>query len=140
MPALPSTTITIAIDYPYSRTYAFLSDPRTFPQWASGLGSGLTATADPQTFVAQTPRGPMPVRFTAPNPFGVLDHYVQPAGAPEVHVPMRLLPNGDACEISLTLFRQPSMSDAQFAADADWVRRDLASLKALLESRPAVDG
>jgi hypothetical protein len=47
---------------------------------------------------------------------------------------MRLIPNHDACEIALTLFRQPTMTDAQFAADADWVRRDLAALKAILES------
>jgi hypothetical protein len=76
----------------------------------------------------------MPVRFTPPNPFGVLDHYVQPPGLPEIHVPMRLLPNHDACEITLTLFRQPTMTDDQFAADTDWVRRDLATLKSLLES------
>jgi hypothetical protein len=76
----------------------------------------------------------MPVRFTPPNPFGVLDHYVQPPGAPEIHVPMRLLQSNDACEITLTLFRQPTMTDAQFAADADWVRCDLAALQSLLES------
>jgi hypothetical protein len=32
--------------------------------------------------------------------------------------------------VALTLFRQPGMSDEQFAADADWVRRDLAALAA----------
>gem|GEM_PF-5993386 len=31
-----------------------------------------------------------------------------------------------------TLFRQPGMSDACFAADADGVRRDLSALKTLL--------
>jgi hypothetical protein len=47
---------------------------------------------------------------------------------------MRLLQSNDACEITLTLFRQPTMTDEQFAADAAWVRRDLATLKSLLES------
>jgi hypothetical protein len=34
----------------------------------------------------------------------------------------------------LTLFRLPDMSDADFARDAEWVARDLAALKVLLES------
>jgi hypothetical protein len=29
--------------------------------------------------------------------------------------------------------RQPEMDDARFAADADWVGRDLATLKRVLE-------
>jgi hypothetical protein len=33
----------------------------------------------------------------------------------------------------LTLFRQPGMSDEKFAADADWVGRDLLAAKKLLE-------
>ena len=33
----------------------------------------------------------------------------------------------------LTLFRGPGMTDETFARDADWVRRDLAALKRLLE-------
>jgi hypothetical protein len=31
--------------------------------------------------------------------------------------------------VVFTLFRQPGMSDYQFAADADWVRQDLQRLE-----------
>ncbi len=34
----------------------------------------------------------------------------------------------------LTLLRLPEMTEAVFARDAEWVARDLAALKALLES------
>jgi hypothetical protein len=34
--------------------------------------------------------------------------------------------------VLLTLFRQPDMPDAKFEADAEWVKRDLLSLKALV--------
>lgn len=134
MPPHESTTISLPLACPYPRAYAFLSNPHAFPQWASGLSaSPLTPTPDPHTFLAQTPAGPARIRFTPPNPFGVLDHYVLPPDAAEIHVPMRLIPSGDGCEVLLTLFRQPTMKDDQFAADAEWVRRDLAALKSLLE-------
>jgi hypothetical protein len=41
--------------------------------------------------------------------------------------------NGPGCDLVLTLFRRPEMSDAQFAADAEWVMRDLEAAKRLLE-------
>ena len=49
----------------------------------------------------------------------------------EIYVPMRIVANGSGAEALLTLFKQPGMSDATYAADADWVRRDLLALAAL---------
>jgi len=46
---------------------------------------------------------------------------------------MRLIINGSGCELLFTLFREPNMSDAQFASDAGFVQRDLNGLKSLLE-------
>jgi hypothetical protein len=46
---------------------------------------------------------------------------------------MRLIVNGRGCELLFTLFREPKMSDAQFASDAGFVQRDLNGLKRLLE-------
>ena len=78
------------------------------------------------------PQGPVRIRFTERNAFGVMDHHVALDTGPEVHVPMRLVPNGGGAEVLVTLFRRPGMSDAGFAADAAWVLRDLLTLKALL--------
>ncbi len=47
---------------------------------------------------------------------------------------MRVVANGAGSEIIFTLFRLPGISDEKFAADAEWVRRDLNTLKALLEA------
>ena len=41
--------------------YEFLSDPANFPKWASGLG---TLSRVDGLWVAQTPDGPMQVRFS----------------------------------------------------------------------------
>jgi hypothetical protein len=71
-----------------------------------------------------TPRGPMKVRFVEKNDFGVLDHYVNPAGSTE----------WSGSEIIFTLFRLPDMSEEQFAEDVGMVERDLKALKIVLES------
>jgi hypothetical protein len=83
--------------------------------------------------VVETPEGPAEVRFTPRNEFGVLDHFVRTRAGVEVYVPMRVIRNGDGCDVVLTVFRLPGMSDEKFEQDAAWVRRDLATLKAALE-------
>jgi hypothetical protein len=62
-----------------------------------------------------------------------MDHYVDTGKGPEVYVPMRVIANAEGAEVLLTLFRQPQMTQEQFLADAEWVKRDLSSLKDLLE-------
>ena len=129
-----SRTVSISIDRPLEQVYAFLAQPENFRQWASGLGASLQEIAG--GWRADTPEGPVTLRFTAPNAFGVLDHYVVLANGDEIYVPLRALANGDGCEIVFTLFRQPAMTDEKFAADSAWVARDLQTLKSLLEACP----
>jgi hypothetical protein len=64
----------------------------------------------------------------------VLDHSVTLPHGRTVYVPLRLVPTERGCELVLTLFRRPDMSDEKFAADAEWVMRDLHTVKRLLEA------
>jgi hypothetical protein len=80
------------------------------------------------------PQGPMQVRFTERNAFGVVDHFIYPAPGVEISVPLRVIANGTGSEVLFTLFRLPEMSDDKFAEDAAWVARDLRALKELLEA------
>jgi hypothetical protein len=59
-----------------------------------------------------------------------MDHHIQLGDGQKVYVPMRVIPlaNHESLVV-FTLFRQPGMSDYQFAADADWVRQDLQRLE-----------
>ena len=50
-----------------------------------------------------------------------------------VYVPVRIVANQEGSVVMLTLFRQLHMSAGKFAEDEAWVRKDLASLKALAE-------
>lgn len=63
-----------------------------------------------------------------------MDRRVDLADGSTVFVPMRIVPNDEGSEVMLTLFRPPGMDDAKFAGDQDWVRRDLAALKAIAEA------
>jgi hypothetical protein len=109
-----------------------MAAPENLPTWASGLGRALKNTDG--EWIAETPQGPMKVRFTERNGFGVLDHYVLPEPGLEIYIPMRVISNGAGSEVLITLFRLSDMSDQRFAADAAWVKRDLNALKTLLEA------
>lgn len=134
MSTLPSRTLSVCIERRWSEAYEFLAAPQNFPRWASGLCSAIQPL-EGDLWLAQTPQGALRVRFSPRNPFGVLDHDVLPDDAPAIHIPLRLIANGDGCELQLTLLRQPPMDDATFARDAQWVERDLRAIKVLLESR-----
>ena len=125
--------LSVSIDRAAAEAYEFLSLPENFPKWASGLGASLRrAGAD---WIAETADGPATVCFTERNSRGVLDHSVKLPRGGSVYVPLRVLANGEGCELVLTLFRLPGMSNEKFAADAAWVMRDLQTAKRILEGR-----
>ncbi len=128
-----SRNLSVQINRNPRDVYNFTSVPENFPRWASGLGKSLKRVAG--EWVAETPQGPMKVRFTGRNEFGILDHYVMPEPGVEIYIPLRVIPNGSGSELIFTLFRLSDMSDEKFAADVDWVIRDLTALKTLLEAQ-----
>jgi len=128
-----SRHISIRIHRSAAEVYAFAREPLSFPKWAAGLASGLTRDGD--RWVAHGPGGDVRVRFSPANDYGVLDHWVTLPDGTELYVPLRVVANGEAAEVVLTLYRPPGMfDDAAFARDAAAVARDLAKLKALLEA------
>ena len=124
-------TVSVSIARPWGEVYEAIWRPQDFPKWASGL-SASPLVQDGERWTAAGPDGPVRIRFTGRNAFGVTDHRVDLGTGPEVYVPMRVVPNGGGAEVLVTLFRRPGMSDQEFAADAAWVLRDLLALKALL--------
>jgi hypothetical protein len=128
---IESRTLSVRINQPFTRVYEFLVDPAHWNQWAFGLGKSLRKSNS--GWIADSDGGMLKVRFTARNPYGVLDHtVVRPSGAP-VYVPMRLITNGSGCELLFTLFREPGITDERYNSDANFVQSDLNRLKELLE-------
>jgi len=124
--------LSIAINRAAAEAYEFLSAPENFPRWASGLAGSLRQVGE--DWIAETPEGRALVRFSERNAYGVLDHSVTLPRGVTVYVPLRVVARGDGCELVLTLFRRPGMSDEKFAADAEWVMRDLGAAKRILEA------
>ena len=122
----------VCIDRPAGQVYAYLSDPARLATWAAGLGSSVEQR-DGRWF-AVSPMGEVEVAFVEQNPFLVADHDVTLPDSTVVRNPLRVLPEGDGCEVVFTLRRAPGSDDAAFETDADAVTADLDALKILLES------
>ena len=124
--------ITTYIDRRPNEVYAFAADPRNLPRWAAGL-AGSEVKKEGDEWIMEAPFGKVRVKFAEQNAFGVMDHDVTLGSGVTVHNPMRVVPNGEGSEFLFTLFRQPGMSDEQFAKDKAAVEKDLRALKDLLE-------
>ena len=132
MSPMPTRIVHLAIERDWRQVYEFASNPQNMPLWASGLAAGLTA--DGQDWVATGVLGTVRVRFAPPNAFGVIDHTVTLGSGMQVHNALRVVPNGDGCEVIFVLLRLAGMTEAQFEADTVHVARDLATLKSLMEN------
>ena len=129
---LPARSFSVSINLDWQALYERIWRPEVFPTWAAGLAeSDLRAEAD--HWLADGPDGPIRIRFTPHNAFGVMDHFVDTGEGADVHVPLRVVANGAGAEVILTLYRQPDMTDERFAADIKLVNRDLKALKHLIE-------
>jgi len=126
--------ISISIARNPREVYDFVSNPANLPRWASGIGTSIANVNG--GWIAQTPQGPVKVRFAPRNDLGVLDHYVTLPTGVKIYIPLRVIPNGIGSELQFTLFRQPDMTDRKFQEDAEWVLRDLTKLKEALEKNP----
>jgi hypothetical protein len=129
---MQAQTLSVFIELPWLEVYDAIWHPEVFPRWATGLrASGLHN--DRGIWRARGPGGgDVILRFSPQNAFGVMDHVVVLRTGTEIHVPMRVVANGDGAEVMLTLFRQPGVSIEAFEHDANWVRRDLAQLRDML--------
>ena len=112
--------------------YAYVSDPRHLPDWASGLSVSIDLVDG--EWVAESDLGRITVEFAPENPYGVLDHVVTLPDGTRVTNPLRVVPNGDGSDVVFSLFQLPPADLDAFEADAAAVTRDLARLKVVLES------
>lgn len=130
---LPARSFSISIREDARALYERVWHPEFFSQWASGL-SEAALRQDGDQWLANDPDGPVRIRFTPHNTFGVMDHFVDTGDGAEVYVPLRVVANGEGSEVILTLFRQPDMDDERFSRDIRLVNRDLKALKRLIEN------
>ncbi len=132
---MPSRTISVTIAAAPNEVYAYAANPENLPQWVPSFCKSVKKVDN--DWVVESPLGPAVFRFVASNSLGVLDHVVKLVTGVEMYSPMRVIPNGDGCEVIFTLFRTADMTDEQYAADARLVEGDLRRLKEIIERRLA---
>ncbi|WIM93713.1 SRPBCC family protein [Actinoplanes oblitus] len=130
--ATESRHVTEHIDRPARVVYAYAADPANLAHWAPGLGSSVRLE-DGRWLVDVPGGGAAEVVFVPRNDFGVLDHEVLLPGGGIVHVPFRVLADGEHAEVVFTVRRAAGMTDEEFDRDAAAVAADLARLKRILE-------
>jgi hypothetical protein len=123
--------VTVSIECPAARVYAYVSNGQDLATWLTFCTAVRPAGSD---WVLDTPGGEMRFRFGPANDLGVLDHTATLPDGLEVLNPMRVVPNGAGSEVVFTLFQRPGMSDEEFARDARTVETDLRKLKSVLEA------
>lgn len=129
-----SQHISIHVDRPATAVYDFAADPLNLPEWAAGL-AGSKVENDGEQWFTESPMGRVTFTFAPRNEFGVLDHEVTLPSGETVYNPLRVISDGDGCEVVFTLRQLPEMTDDDFERDAATVAKDLASLKDVVEAR-----
>lgn len=128
---LKSQTIGLSVARKPNEIYDFVSNAENLLRWAKGLARQVTKSGS--GWIIQTPQGRMTFRFAPRNDFGILDHFVNTADGMEIYVPMRVFANQSGSEVTITVFRQPGMTDEAFAEDLRQVEADLQTLKEIME-------
>lgn len=124
--------LSTSIDRAASDVYAYASNPRNLPAWAHGLAHSHVELVD-GAWVVDSPMGRVTVAFAPANEFGIVDHDVTLPSGETVTNPMRVIPNGDGCDVVFTVRRLAGVDESEFAADCDAVTADLATLRTLME-------
>lgn len=127
----PSRHITIQINQEPKSVYEFVSNPANLPLWAAGLSGSIQKVGD--DWIAESPRGPVKVKFADKNDFGVLDHLVTLPTGETINNPLRVVPNGSGCELIFNLFQRDNITIEHFEEDAKFIESDLKRLKEILE-------
>lgn len=111
---------------------AFAGSPANLPRWAAGLAAGIRE--EDGRWLADSPMGPVEVRFVGDVTAGILDHEVTlPDGSTTLNQ-FRILADGPHSLAVFHLRRADGVATEAFEADAAAVRADLEALKRVLES------
>jgi uncharacterized membrane protein len=112
--------------------FEFARHMENLPKWASGLSTGIEHKEG--KWIAQSPMGEVEVLMAAYNEFGVLDHQVRLPDGTVVHNAFRVSPAGTGSILTFIVLRMPGATTEAFEADVAHVRKDLNSLRELMES------
>ncbi len=121
------------IELPVSKQHAFnyIANLDHLPEWAPGFA--LEMKRDNGALKVTTPMGDMFLRVVADEATGVIDMYANPDEAGTDYLGTRLLTAPDGRTLyTVTFFRDPGLSDAEFAQHCLAMQRDLENIRRCL--------
>jgi hypothetical protein len=121
----------VSIERPAETVYEYVRNPENLPEWAGEFVFEVW-TVNGQ-WAAESSLGTIGFCIADKNDFGVLDHVITLPDGYEVCNPMRVFPNGDGCEVVITVFQLPDASSKDFSEDLVAVYTDLCRLKEIME-------
>jgi hypothetical protein len=112
-----------------------MAEPRNLPKWTMALGPSFRRL-EQHRWIAEAPMmetGPIIIGFSPRNRLGILDYEFAYADR-AMTFPVRVVANGEGSEVVVTFFATPDASEEHITSEIEWIRTDLLTLKALLES------
>ncbi|WP_173918148.1 SRPBCC family protein [Halobacillus sp. Marseille-Q1614] len=125
-------TIGMMINKKSSDVYGFVREPMNLAAWANSFC--VSVAQKKKDWYVESGDGTARVQFETENSYGVLDFTLRLVNGEELYYPMRVVPHKDRCEVMLTIFRLPEVSEENFLLDGAMAANDLRQLKETLES------
>jgi hypothetical protein len=122
MALMRSDTYSVSVEVPRLFAWKHMADVgawRNFSPFvlaAEQIGDDLWRVTSPQGLTL--------LRTNFSEDLCLLDHTVYLEAGP-VLIPYRVVPNLSGCELIMTNFQSPGDSDAEYAEQVDWMRREL---------------
>jgi len=125
--------VTQRIQRPAEQVAAYVRHYPNLPAWAAGLAAGVSEEGG--RWFTESPMGRVEVRFAEDNPWGICDHDVTLPDGTVVTNPVRVIADGDACDVVFTVRPAPGVTVEAFDADLAFISADLAALRDRLEAQ-----
>lgn len=128
-----AATRSITIQRSPDQVFAFVSNPANLPLWSKSFC--LSVYQENGQWMLETPEGPVKIRIAVHRQLRIADQFLSPAPGVEIMIPMRVVPNGNASELIMTLFQPEHLSEEDYANEVALIEQEMNLLKQLLESQ-----
>lgn len=126
-------TVSVSIDTSPEEVWRFVSDLNNWKLF-SDFGKNLDKISDTE-WVAHTSQGDVRVIPAFDKEKLLLDHWcILPSGDKQ-YIPYRVVPNGYGSELIMTNQQTSSVSDKDYAEQLKWMKKELETIKKILEAR-----
>jgi len=124
---LLAKTLTASLPQDAQSLFAWVADPENLAQWHSSFCRALRKTDG--SYIAESPRGPVPVRFIRDDRSFVIDILTEVVEGIELTNAIRVLSNGEGSEMIWTLVKPDGVSESIFNEQLRWAGSALHNLR-----------